>query len=82
MNNDNQLEFLDLLNIMSFCIGIMNLQENLNQGDKQDLEHELADKADMLLEEIHKHLEEQDAKLDIIAKRLEAIENGYKGNLQ
>ena len=33
----NQLSFLDLINIASFCIGLMNLDENLTQGDKQDL---------------------------------------------
>lgn len=36
-NNNNQLGFLDLLSIASFCIGLMNLDENITQGDMQDL---------------------------------------------
>ena len=73
--NDNQLGFLDLLNIMSFCIALMNLEENLTQGDKQELQEDLANKADLLLKEIHTHLEEQDSKLDIILGILEELKN-------
>jgi len=29
MNNNGNLEFLDALNIASFCIGLMNLNSNL-----------------------------------------------------
>ena len=51
---------MDILNIMSFAIGLQNLDKNLDQT-----------KADQMLksyvEDIHKHLEEQD-------KRLERIE--------
>ena len=81
MNNNGQLDFLDLISIASFVIALMNLDENMNQGDKQDLQHDLADKADMLLSQIHTHLENQDIKLDHILKRLEAIENDDKRNL-
>ena len=38
LNNGRQLEFLDALNIASFCIGLMNLDQNLTQNDKQELE--------------------------------------------
>lgn len=75
MNNNGQLDFLDLISIMSFCIAIMNLDENISQGD-------LADSADTLLNEIHGHLQEQDIKLDHIIKRLEEIENGSSGNIR
>lgn len=74
MNNNGQLDFLDLISIMSFCIAVMNLDENISQGD-------LADSADKLLNEIHGHLEQQDIKLDLIIKRLEDIENGSARNL-
>ena len=50
-----QLTFLDVVNLLSLLIGIMNLEENLTQSDKQDL-----------LGEIHAHLEKQDTKLDRI----------------
>lgn len=71
----NQLEFLDLLSIASFCICLMNLDENITQGDMQDLQHDFATRAEILLEEIHNHLNNQDNKLDNILQRLEKLEN-------
>lgn len=75
MNENRQLEFLDILNIMSFYIGILNLNQNMTQNDKQDLQRQLNDKVNLLLQEIHGHLESQDAKIDMIMKKLEALEN-------
>lgn len=66
----NQLSFIDLLSIASFAIALENLEENMTQSDKQDLQHDLADKADLLLKEIHEHLERQDRKIDEILRRL------------
>ena len=68
---NNQLDFIDLLSIASFCVGLINLEENLTQGDKQDLVEEFNNKAELLLNEIHSHLEMQDNKLDEILMRLE-----------
>ena len=67
---NKQLDFLDTLNIMSFVIGLMNLDENMTQGDKQELMQELSNKAELLLNEIHSHLEEQDKKIDKILTKL------------
>lgn len=67
---NNGLGFLDLITIMSFVISLENLDENLNQNDKQDLLSEFNKKAEVLLNEIHKHLESQDDKLDEILRRL------------
>ena len=75
MNNNNQLEFLDMLNIASFCIGLMNLNSNLTQNDKQELEEQLNKSVQKLLQEIHTHLEQQDKKIDIILKKLEVNMN-------
>ena len=72
-NGENgEFTFLDILNILSFLIGTMNLNENLTQGDKQELLEEFSTKADILLNEIHSHLKKQDDKLD---KLLEEISN-------
>lgn len=67
----NQLSFIDLLSIASFAISLENLEENMTQSDKQDLQKELSDKADLLLKEIHQHLEQQDKKIDEILRRLD-----------
>lgn len=74
-SNNGQLGFLDLLNIASFVIGLMNLEENLTQGDKQDLLQSFSDKADLLLREIHGHLESQDAQIKEILQRLEELQS-------
>ena len=72
---DGELTILDLLNIMSFFIGLMNLQENLTQGDKQELMSETDKQTSIILKEIHSHLEQQDIKLDKLLERLEVLEN-------
>lgn len=75
---NGEFTFLDALGILSFVIGAMNLNENLTQGDKQDLLQEFSTKADLLLKEIHSHLEKQDNKLD---KLLEEISNDSRRNI-
>lgn len=67
----SQLSFLDIINIASFLISLENLEENMTQSDKQDLQKELSDKADLLLKEIHQHLEQQDKKIDEILRRID-----------
>ena len=76
MNNDGN-NFIDLVNIAGFLFGIMNLQENLTQGDKQDILDNLNKEYTLLLNNIHQHLQEQDKKIDKILKILEeGRENG------
>ena len=77
--DNGELTFLDLISLMSFFIGVMNLSENLTQGDKQELQEDLSQKADLLLEEIHGHLEEQDSLLKQI---LEELRNDSRGDIQ
>ena len=76
---NGEFTFLDTLGILSFIIGTMNLNENLTQGDKQDLLQEFSSKADLLLKEIHSHLEKQDNKLD---KLLEEKSNDNRRSIQ
>ena len=72
MNGENrQLTILDILNVLSFFIGIENLNANLDQNDKQDLQRNLSEATDKLLAEVHSHLERQDKKIDEILRRLE-----------
>ena len=73
-NGENgQFTFLDTINLISFFIGMMNLNENMTQGDKQELMEELSKKSDLLLKEIHAHLKDQDKKIESI---LEVLSNG------
>ena len=68
---NGEFTFLDDIAIVSFVIGLLNLEENLTQGDKQDLEDVVNQRIDGLLQEVHSHLQTQDKKLDEIIKRLE-----------
>lgn len=74
MENGKQ-NFFDMLNLMSFVIGLMNLNENLTQGDKQDIMKNLSEKSDTILKEIHSHLEKQDEKIDKIIETLGGVQS-------
>ena len=69
MENNNN-EFIDLVNIVSFVLGIMNLQENLTQSDKQDIVNELKNETSIVLNKINTHLQEQDNKINKILELL------------
>lgn len=58
--NDN---FLDILSVLSFVIGIMNYDENLSQSDKDDMIQEFNDRAEDLLVRLEDDLEEQNKML-------------------
>lgn len=76
--NSGELTFIDVISLMSFMIGILNLDENMTQSDKSDLQADLADKADRLLAEIHGHLESQDKQLTEILSKLTKVEDERK----
>lgn len=61
--DDRQFDILDILNILSFIIGVKNLNENLSQNTAGDL-------LSAAINEIHDHLAEQDHKIDLIMKKL------------
>ena len=71
LNDSNNLDFLDIINIVSFAIAIANYNENLNQTDKQDLIHKLDKQTSELLSQLNAHLERQDKNIDNILTMLE-----------
>ena len=73
--DNGQFTFLDMVALLSFFIGIQNLDLNVTQEDAQNLQQNVADKANLILNEIHRHLEEQDNKIDRI---LEVLTNDSK----
>ena len=66
--DNGEFTFLDIISLTSFFIGVMNLDENLTQGDLQD-------KTQLILDEVHTHLQQQDEKIDEILRRLNHEEN-------
>lgn len=78
MNNNfdnSQLNLVDMLSVVSMLFGMMNYNENSNQGDKQAILSGLANQADIMLKDINGHLQQQDKKLDNIIERLDRLEN-------
>ena len=67
--------FVDYVNLMDLAISLQNLRSNTSQEDRQKLEEHFNDKLNILLEEIHGHLQQQDKKIDLILKKLEGGSN-------
>ena len=63
-NNNN---FMDILSIFSFVIGLKNYEENIDQSQLQEI-------AQGIMSDIHRHLQEQDNKIDKILELLEEKE--------
>ena len=55
-----QIDFLDYLSILSFLIGVKNLDLNITQNDIQSQTETLDKSLRSQVEEIHAHLEQQD----------------------
>lgn len=70
MNDNNQLTFVDLISLISFVIALQNLELNISQDDLQKETSKLDEALRSQVEEIHRHLETQDRKIDEILKEL------------
>ena len=70
MSNNDKLGFLDILTIMSFCISLQNLELNTSQEDIQRQTEDLDKVLRVNVEEIHRHLQKQDEKIDMILKEI------------
>ena len=64
-------DFLDIMACMGFAIGLVNYQENLQQSDNDDIMKKLDDKTAQMIERLEKDLEQQNAMLQEILRRLE-----------
>lgn len=69
--NEQSSNVNDLINILSFVIGMENLQENRQQSAHNDVQVANDKQAQYLLEEINKKFEEQNKILDKLVELLE-----------
>ena len=67
--------YIDYVNLMDLAISIRNLQSNNSQEDRQKLEEHFNNKLNIVLNDIHSHLQKQDEKIDLILKKLEMTKN-------
>ena len=63
MNNYNE-DFINSINILSFMIGLKNLEENREQSKHNDIQAANNQQAEFLLADIHKQFEEQNRILE------------------
>lgn len=63
MNDNNQLELLDILTVLSFVMQVQNQSKLFGISDIQEDNNRVA-------EDIHKHLQQQDAKINKILELL------------
>jgi len=67
---NGELTFLDLISIISFCVGLQNLDLNIAQEDLDNQTQELDRKLHGVIDDIHQHLQMQDEKIDMILEEL------------
>lgn len=79
--DNGELTFLDAIGLASFLIGLQNLDMNLTQDDKQDIQHTFDNRLSQTMSEVHAHLEIQDKKIDEILERLEDMKNDNQRDL-
>ena len=67
---NGQLTAIDILSILSFVVGLQNLDLNIDQNDMDAQTRDIDERASRLvsdaLNEIHDHLQRQDEKIDRI----------------
>lgn len=72
MNNENrQFDFLDILNIMSFMLGLENLFENRQQSAQNDVNAATDKQTHILIEEVKGLFAEQNKMLREILNKLD-----------
>ena len=76
---NGEFTFLDIISIISFCVGLQNLDLNIAQEDLDNQTQELDRKLHEVIDDIHQHLQMQDEKIDTILKELR---NGTERNIQ
>lgn len=79
---DGQIDLLDIISIMSFCIALENLDLNISQEDIQkssrEIEKAVNERLEKALADIHGHLSVQDTKLNIIMERLDNLDGSTR----
>ena len=73
--DSSQLDILDVLSVLSFLIGVENLEYNISQDDMQRATERLDTALREEVRQIHEHLNEQDLKLNYITSMIREIQN-------
>ena len=63
--------FIDLISIISFVVGLQNLDLNINAADLDNHTQDLDKRLREVVDDIHKHLQMQDEKIDKLLERID-----------
>lgn len=65
--------FLDMINILSFWVTVMNLEQNIEQSKEQNINKANEKQQKEMLQEIHSEFEIQNERLSLIEYKLDEI---------
>ena len=68
--------FLDMINILSFWIAVMNLEQNIKQSKEQDINKANEKQQKEILDNIHKQFEKQNQLLYSLEKKIDELSKG------
>ena len=71
IKDSDNIDFLDLVSLLSFYIGLVNLDYNITQSDLDSQTQELDRRLKEVVDDIHKHLQMQDEKIDKLLERID-----------
>lgn len=72
----NNESFYNLINILSFWIAILNLEQNIEQSKEQDINKANEKQQKEILDDIHKQFEEQNEILYSLEKKIDELLKG------
>lgn len=76
-NSENKsFDFLDLINILSFWIAVMNLEQNIEQSKEQDINKANEKQQKEILDNIHEQFEQQNELIYSIEKKIDKLLKG------
>ena len=64
--DNGEITFLDATAIVSFLVGLENLDLNVTQDTIDKQTNDLQEKLQVAIQDIHNHLQDQDRKIDAI----------------
>lgn len=62
--SNGEWTFLDIISLISFCVGLQNLDLNISQENLDNQTQELDRRLREVVDDIHQHLKAQDDKID------------------
>lgn len=81
MNNNNnfqnQFDIIDIISVLSFMLGLQNLNENRLQSAHNDVQAANSKQEKHLMDNLTKLFQEQNEMLEDIQERLRKIEKNY-----